>query len=37
MNEMIRTLLGKKNQHGEGFARHVVQNTMESIGKHVER
>jgi hypothetical protein len=34
---MITTLLGKNNQHGEGFARHVVQNIMELIGKHVER
>ncbi len=34
---MITTLLGKNSQHGEGFARHVVQNTMELIGKHIER
>jgi hypothetical protein len=37
MHEMITTLLAKNNQHCEGFARHVVQNTMELIGKHVER
>jgi hypothetical protein len=29
--------LGKNNQHSERFARYVVQNTMELIGKHVER
>jgi hypothetical protein len=29
--------LGKNNQHGERFARHVVQKTMELIGKHVEK
>ncbi len=34
---MITTLMGKNNQHGEGFGRHVVQNTMELVGKHVER
>jgi len=37
MHEIITTLLGKNNQHGQGFARHVIQNTMELIGKHVER
>jgi hypothetical protein len=37
MHEMITTLLGKNNQHSERFARYVVQNTMELIGKHVER
>jgi hypothetical protein len=29
-------IIGQKNQHDEGFARHIVQNTMELIGKHVE-